>query len=373
MASNVTRTTRRDGIQFGANGYLSLADNEIDVSSGDLTLDVAGDIKLDANGNTIDFLDGSQRAVTWEMTTGVATRLRMFEDGGDTEVDFFNIDVATNGETNISTVDQAGAVGHITIAPDGNLVLDPASQRVIINATDKLYFDGGGNTYITESSADVLRLYSGGNIAFEAGAIDVAVAAQRTITLAPKQGGISGDVYITENTVLLPEKKLYFDNGIHTYIHEKAADSLQIVVGADPIVDFIEDGNSGNMVYMGTSGVGFTQHEPTYNATDTEVYFSKFGNKAFFTFGAGSVTDLNLYFPNASCNCTLVVKQDGTGNRQITNYKSFDQGLGNESTVKWAGGSAPTLSTGGNAIDIISFYWDNDNHTAYGVASLNFS
>ena len=127
------------------------------------------------------------------------------------------------------------------------------------------------------------------------------------------------------------------------------------------------------MVYMGTSGVGFTQHEPTYNATDTEVYFSKLGNKGFFTFGAGNVTDLNLYFPNASCNCTLVVKQDGTGSRTITNYKSFDQAAANESTVKWAGGSAPTLSTGANAVDIMSFYWDNDNHTAYGVASLNFS
>ena len=23
-------------------------------------------------------------------------------------------------------------------------------------------------------------------------------------------------------------------------------------------------------------------------------------------------------------------------------------------------------------LDILSFYWDNDNHKAYGVASLNF-
>ena len=97
------------------------------------------------------------------------------------------------------------------------------------------------------------------------------------------------------------------------------------------------------------------------------------GNKAFLTFGSGSITDLNLYFPNTSCNCLLVIKQDGTGSRTVTNWKTFDQDTGNESTVAWAGGSAPTLSTGGNAIDIISFYWDNDNHKAYGVASLNFS
>ena len=33
---------------------------------------------------------------------------------------------------------------------------------------------------------------------------------------------------------------------------------------------------------------------------------------------------------------------------------------------------APTLTTTANKLDIISFYWDNDNHKAYGVASLNF-
>ena len=59
MASNVTRTTRRDGIQFGANGYLSLADNEIDVSSGDLTLDVAGTIILNADSGSINLVDAS--------------------------------------------------------------------------------------------------------------------------------------------------------------------------------------------------------------------------------------------------------------------------------------------------------------------------
>ncbi len=68
----------------------------------------------------------------------------------------------------------------------------------------------------------------------------------------------------------------------------------------------------------------------------------------------------------------MVIKQDGTGSRTITNWKTFDQAAGNESTVDFAGASTPTLTTGGNRVDIISFYWDNDNHKAYGVASLNF-
>ena len=129
---------------------------------------------------------------------------------------------------------------------------------------------------------------------------------------------------------------------------------------------------TGNTADFGTTGVGFTQHEPTYNASDTNVNFHNNGNKAFLTFGAGNITDMNLYFPNVSCNCVLLLKQDGSGSRTVTNWKTFDQADGNESTVVWSGGSNPTLTTTANKLDILSFYWDNDNHKAYGVATLNF-
>ena len=77
-------------------------------------------------------------------------------------------------------------------------------------------------------------------------------------------------------------------------------------------------------------------------------------------------------FPNASCNCQLLVLQDGTGGWDVTNWKTFDQSVGNESTVIWSGGSAPGLTETANKADILSFYWDNTNHKAYGVASTNF-
>lgn len=165
--------------------------------------------------------------------------------------------------------------------------------------------------------------------------------------------------------------KIYLDGGTDSYIHESSADVLQIYAGGDKIVEMTE-ATTGNKTDFGTTGVGFTQFEPTYNASDTNVNFNDYGNKAFVTFGAGNITDMNLYFPDVSCNCTLLLKQDGSGSRTVTNWKTFDQADGNESTVVWAGGSAPTLTTTANKLDIISFYWDNDNHKAYGVASLNF-
>ena len=102
------------------------------------------------------------------------------------------------------------------------------------------------------------------------------------------------------------------------------------------------------------------------------VYFNREGNKQFVTFGSGNIGNMNLAFPDVSCNCQLLLKQDGTGSRTVTNWKTSDQAGGNGGTVIWSGGSAPTLTTTGAKIDILSFYWDNDNHKAYGVASLNF-
>ena len=125
-------------------------------------------------------------------------------------------------------------------------------------------------------------------------------------------------------------------------------------------------------INMGANAVGFTQFEPTYNASDTEVHFDDNGNKAFTTFGAGNITDLNLYFPNFSCNCVLLLKQDTTGSRTVTNWKTFDQADGNEGTVYWAGGSDPALTTAANKLDVLSFYWDNDSHKAYGTITKNF-
>ena len=175
------------------------------------------------------------------------------------------------------------------------------------------------------------------------------------------------------NVALAATKKLYFDGGGDTYIYEHSDDILVFKVGDDIILQMAEVGGSGNIVAFGDSCAGFTQHEPTYDATDTQVYFNRFGNKAFLTFGSGDITNLNLSFPNVSCNCLIVIKQDGTGSREITNWITADQDTGNMSTVAWSGGSNPTLSTGANAVDIVSLYWDNGHHQAYGTISLNFA
>ena len=189
----------------------------------------------------------------------------------------------------------------------------------------------------------------------------------------------SGDIILSGADVkMTATKKLYFDGGGDTYIEEAGTDNVRFNVGGDRMFELTEDGaTNGNFVSFRGSGVGFIQFEPTYNATDTYVYFNRNGNKAHLTFEETDETikDIHLHFPNISCNCVLLVTQHGSGGGAVTNWKTFDQAGGNESEVYWAGGgqsNEPTLTTTASKTDIMSFYWDNDNHKAYGVASLNF-
>lgn len=71
---------------------------------------------------------------------------------------------------------------------------------------------------------------------------------------------------------------------------------------------------------------------------------------------------LSFSAPTRRSFLQLRVIQDATGSRTITWPAS----------VKWAGGTAPTLTTTANAIDLIRFYYDGTNY--YGeVVGLDYS
>jgi len=65
--------------------------------------------------------------------------------------------------------------------------------------------------------------------------------------------------------------------------------------------------------------------------------------------------------PPGPCSLILKLVQDGTGSRTVTWPAS----------VKWPAGTAPTLTTTANKVDIITFYYDGT--TYFGNSSLNFT
>jgi hypothetical protein len=123
--------------------------------------------------------------------------------------------------------------------------------------------------------------------------------------------------------------------------------------------------------------IGFNRITAT-DATNVEIDFTA-GHKAHLDMTGGSISGtLTLKFPGVSGNFVLVVQQDSS-TRTINAFatKDISDNAGNNDggtagAIRWAGGSAPDLTDGGNKRDILSFYWDATEEVCYGTASLNF-
>jgi hypothetical protein len=70
---------------------------------------------------------------------------------------------------------------------------------------------------------------------------------------------------------------------------------------------------------------------------------------------------------SAAWSFTLILTQGASGGPYTAAF------TGGSTSVKWAGGTAPTLSTGANDVDILQFTTANGGTSWYGtVAGLNF-
>jgi hypothetical protein len=84
------------------------------------------------------------------------------------------------------------------------------------------------------------------------------------------------------------------------------------------------------------------------------------GNHYKHTFGSQNET-FTFTAPSNPCHMTLILVQDANGSRTVTW----------PATVKWVGGTAPTLTTDANGVDVIGLFWDGTNY--FAAASLDFS
>ena len=108
-------------LKVGANRRMSLTDNELDVSSGDLTLDVAGNIEINADGGIIIFKDDTSvlGTITSAGFSGTATTVTLTDNE------------ATN-ENNLITfvADGASSSGAQSLEMDGDLHYNPSTGTV---------------------------------------------------------------------------------------------------------------------------------------------------------------------------------------------------------------------------------------------------
>ena len=299
------------------------------------------------------------------------------EDDSNLESKLKNVkvgDINTPIQVSTDTVDIKGS-----LKVDGSDVITEAGDIYSLDDLSYVTYSSGD---LTISSLDTiisgaLTLDSSGDISLDAGGTDISLlvngytfglfdggpVSERSRMFLYEAGGASTDDYFLIQVSA---------NGVSAITTIDAAGSTaHLTLQPDGNLLFSPVGQ----VDFGTTGVGWTQFPATYDATNSEVYFNGKGNKQFLLLDGGNTTNLHMQFPLFSGNHVILIKQDGTGSRLITNWLAYDS-AGNaangSSTVKFAGGSNPTLTTDANHVDIISFYWDATNEIAYGVATLDF-
>ena len=232
--------------------------------------------------------------------------------------DFATIRVVDTGDLTIATAGSGTTDSDMTLDVDGDMNIDAAggdinltSADVKIDATKKLYLDGGGNTYIDEIGSDSMQLVVGG-----------------------------------DKLLLLVEDG---DDGNYANFKTSCA-------GFTKLVETFSDDS-----IIGSGGTD-----------DTHIDF-RHSNKISLAV-TGNITNLNLIFPPVSGNFLLLLTYDGDHtitNYKV--YEADETAADGDADVFWPGGTKPDNTASG--VDILSFFYDASTGAdkCYGVASLAFA
>ena len=268
-----------------------------------LTLDVDGDITLDAHGKQINFAFNGTNLVLFDMN---AEEFRIMNSSNQN--DYFNIVVGTEGATAISTVDADTDVAHLTLSPNGDVVLTPSSRSVKMQAADKLYFDGGTHTYITELEDDLLNFRVGGTdlLAIAESATTSAAQSSKLYTGCPIYLKDIGGVSDTPNSGY---GSLYVNS-----------DVLYFKTDGGTVTNLLSGGGGGTSRWSRSIG-GYKT-----NNNSSSAYYMNYYN-GFYGWTASDSSPTSLSYSNGSRCGVFHAPADGTlTNIRISLY-ALDTGL----------------------------------------------
>ena len=279
--------------------------------------------------------------------------------------DYSQIKTGTTGVTTFTTVDDDGEGADLIFNIDGKIDLTSVSgEDITLDSGDDIILD------VDSASSGVFRFKASGtdrmyfNITTDANEIKLKGGTQAadyfTITTgaegATTIATVDADTAVAHLTVVA-DGHVEFDGCAVGF------DKLAGVFGTSQVLD---DGNDSTDIDFRLSN--------KYELELTDIIA-----------GAAASEFLNLIFPAVSGNFILVISQDGTGSRTIhpSAYIAYQSdgstkatnaafANGTDGELRWAGGSAPTLTTTADKADIVAIYWDADNQTAFAVMSQNF-
>lgn len=324
--------------------------------------------QLDVNGNGIG--DGTRELLTFTEDVSAVNHINIENEatgsgpivsaaGDDLNVDLL---LASKGSGLIKPQDGVDMAASTNLSFNGtNILADSAGTMTLSNvdaldATTEATIEAAIDTLSNLTTTGALNA---GSITSGFGAIDN--GASNITTTGDISGGTvnaTGDTSAADNAAMgytATEGLILTGQGSTadvTIKNDADATVLEVPTGTTQVdfkgdVQFNEHAHFDAEVDNGNSG-----------AADTIDWTA--GNKQKSTL-TGNCTYTFSPEPSGPCNLILKVVQDATGSRTVTW----------PADVKWPGGTAPTLSTGANAVDLVSFYYDGTDF--YGQSGLNFS
>ena len=218
--------------------------------------------------------------------------------------------VATNGALTLETTDTAAAAANIQITADGTAEL-------------------AGTTVTLDSGADIVLDAAGNNVTFKSAGTSILDFSNS-----------SSDAVVTAS---VQDKDIIF----------KGDD------GGSAVTALTMDMSAAGKSIFGAAAVGSTQ---TASATgSTTLDFDTYQN--FVLTATGNVTLANPSTESAGQSGVIVLIQDGTGSRTLSTGSEFE----------WPAGTAGTISTSANAVDVIPYLVDASSSILLGAPQLAFA
>ena len=329
-----------DTVVAGSSGYMTLTDNELDVSSGDLLVDVAGDMTLDVAGGNILLKDagvdfGSLNNVSGNMTIKSGTTDALQFTGAD--ADFQGTLDVTNAATLDSDLTVAGNVSFSNATNDGSFTVTPPSTF-----TGTVTGNGGFSGLLT------------GNVKGDV------VATDGTVVLQNGADGSDAVLTGTVSSLSNHDTDNLSEGSTNLYYTSSRADSA-----AKGAISVTDDGGDGSLAYDSSTGV-ITYTGPS--ATDTRAHFSG-GTGVSITDGEVAIgqavgTTDNVTFNNLTVDGDLTV--GGTTTTVNSTTVTVDDPI-----FTLGGDTAPTADD--NKDRGIEFRWHNGAASKLGFFGFDDS
>jgi hypothetical protein len=242
----------------------------------------------------------------------VSSTQKVFLDGGS---DTYIYEASSNVMSFV-----AGTVESLQLGP--SYAYSP--NDFVIGATKKLRIDGSttGDTYIYEAAANDMQVYAGGSLRFE-----VATTA----------------VVSYQDFIILSTKKFYLDGGGDTYIFESSAN----------VMDFFAGGSRGFVITPASVQVPATRQLYLDGGGDTYLYESSANTMDFYSGATRTMAHTptrNNFFLDTTFAATKLIYIDGGGDTYITESSAnvMDHYVGGTRTLVIQSTSAGMANSSGS-------------------------